>query len=54
MVSDILTIIGPDNGSSPIQYEAMIRSNAGLLPIGHSGTHQNAILFEMHIHIQDN
>ena len=41
-----LTIIGSDNGLSPSQRQAIIRTNAGILLIG---PNFNEILIEIHI-----
>ena len=38
-----LTIIGPDNGLSPGQRQAIIWTNAGILLIGHCGTNLSDI-----------
>ena len=42
-----LTIIGWDNGLSPIRRQAIIYSNAGLLLIGHLGTNISEILIKI-------
>ena len=47
-VSD-LTSIGSDNGLSPDRRQAIIRTNAGILLIGPSGTNFNEILIKIHI-----
>ena len=39
-----LTTIGSDNGLSPGRRQAIIRTNAGILLIGHIGTHFSEIL----------
>ena len=41
-----LTIIGWDNGLSPIRRQAIIYSNAGLLLIAHLGTNISEILIK--------
>ena len=43
-----LTIIGSDNGLSPIRRQAIIWTNAGILSIGHLGTNFSEILIEIH------
>ena len=43
-----LTIIGSDNGLSPGRLQAIIRTNAGILLIGTSGTNFREILSEIH------
>ena len=42
-----LTIIGSDNGLSPGRRQAIIWTNAGMLLIGHLGTHFSEILIEI-------
>ena len=42
-----ITIIGSDNGLSPSQRQAIIRTNAGILLIGPSGTNFSEILIEI-------
>ena len=42
-----LTIIGSDNGLSPGRCQAIIRTNAGILSIGHLGTNFIEILIEI-------
>ena len=44
-----LTIIGSDNGSSPVQRQAIIWTNAGILLIGTLGTNFNEILIKIYI-----
>ena len=44
-----LTIIGSDNGLSPGRYLIIIRTSAGILLIGTSGTNFSEILSEIHI-----
>ena len=44
-----LTIIGSDNGLSPDQRQAIIRTNAGILSIGPLGTKLSEILIVIHI-----
>ena len=39
-----LTIIGSDNGMSPVQCQAIISTNAGILSVGPLGTNFNEIL----------
>ena len=43
------SIIGSDNGLSPGQHQASIRTNPVILSIGHIGTHFNEISIEIHI-----
>ena len=43
-----LTIIGSDNGLSPGWRQTVIRSNSGILLIGHLGTNFSEILIEIH------
>ena len=43
-----LTIIGPDNGLSPTQRQAIIWTNAGILLIGPWGTNFSEILIGIH------
>ena len=43
-----LTIIGSDNGLSPVQYQAVIWANAGISLIRPLGTNFNEILIEIH------
>ena len=43
------TIIGSDNGLSPIQREAIIWTNAGILLIRNLGTNLSEILIQIHI-----
>ena len=43
-----LTIIGPDNGLSPGQREAIFWTNAGILLIGPLGINFSEILIEIH------
>ena len=38
------TVIGSENGLSPGRHQAIIRTNAGILLIGHSGTNFSEIL----------
>ena len=45
---DNLTIIGSDNGSSPVRRQAIIWTNAGLLSIGPLRTTFSEILIEIH------
>ena len=40
--------IGSGNGLSPVQYQAITRTNAGALSIGPLGTKLNEILIEIH------
>ena len=42
-----LTIIGSDNGLSPVRRQAIIWTNAGILLIGPSGTNFSEILIEI-------
>ena len=43
-----LTTIGLDNGLSPGRRQAIIRTDAGILLIGHIGTNFSEILIEIH------
>ena len=43
-----LTIVGSDNGLSPVQRLAVIWTNAGILLIGHMGTKLNEIRIEVY------
>ena len=43
-----LTLIGSDNGLSPVRRQAVIWSNAWILSIGSSGTNSSETLFEIH------
>ena len=43
-----LTIIGSDNGLSPVWHQAIIRTDAGILVIGHLGTHFSEIFIEIY------
>ena len=43
-----LTIIGSDNGLSPVRCQAIIWIKAGILLIGPPGTNFNGILFKIH------
>ena len=44
-----LTIIGSDNGSSPIRHQAIIQTNVGILLIGPIGTNFSEMLIKIHI-----
>ena len=48
------TIIGSDNGLSPVLHQDVIRNNAGLLWIGLSGTHFSRIIIKIHRNAVEN